>query len=175
MRPVSASVKVSIPNGHTVINGIPLASTSVILANAAEAIKEGGSFFYCFFFFFFFNCSLDFRLSLFSLIIIPSVVELVVYVEGICGQSNADLQAVPASLSPHPWPHLSCGSSLLFFTVCLRSLITKLMCNDTHFLQHTVTVGVSSRRKPYSIWHFFPLPACSHSDSLRKPSICYRL
>lgn len=29
MRPVSASVKVSIPNGHTVINGIPLASTSV--------------------------------------------------------------------------------------------------------------------------------------------------
>lgn len=49
MRPVSASVKVSIPNGHTVINGMPLASTSVILANAAEAIKEGGSFFYCFF------------------------------------------------------------------------------------------------------------------------------
>lgn len=96
-------------------------------------------------------------------------------VEGICGQSNADLQAVPASLSPHPWPHLSCGSSLLFFTVCLRSLITKLMCNDTHFLQHTVTVCVSSRRKPYSVWHFFPLPACSHSDSLRKPSICYRL
>lgn len=142
-------------------------------------------------FFFFFYCSLDFRLSLFSLIIIPSVVELVVYVcddffffkhyshyqsvEGICGQSNADLQAVPASLSPHPWPHLSCGSSLLFFTVCLRSLITKLMCNDTHFLQHTVTVCVSSRRKPYSVWHFFPLPACSHSDSLRKPSICYRL
>lgn len=96
-------------------------------------------------------------------------------VEGICGQSNAHLQAVPASLSPHPWPHLSCGSSLLFFTVCLRSLITKLMCNDTHFLQHTVTVCVSSRRKPYSVWHFFPLPACSHSDSLRKPSICYRL
>lgn len=96
-------------------------------------------------------------------------------VEGICGQSNADLQAVSASLSPHPWPHLSCGSSLLFFTVCLRSLITKLMCNDTHFLQHTVTVGVSSRRKPYSAWHFFPLPAYSHSDSLRKPSICYRL
>lgn len=96
-------------------------------------------------------------------------------VEGICGQSNADLQAVPASLSPHPWPHLSFGSSLLFFTVCLLGLITKLMCNDTYFLQHTVTVGVSSRRKPYSAWHFFPLPACSHSDSLRKPSICYRL
>lgn len=30
--------------------------------------------------FLFFYCSLDFRLSLFSLIIIPSVVELVVYV-----------------------------------------------------------------------------------------------
>lgn len=49
------------------------------------------------------------------------------------------------------------------------------MCNDTYFLQHTVTVGVSSHRKPYSAWHFFPLPACSHSDSLWKPSICYRL
>lgn len=60
MRPVFASVKVSLPNGHTVINGIPLASTSVILANAAEAIKEGGSFFYCFFFC---NCRLFLKLK----------------------------------------------------------------------------------------------------------------
>lgn len=41
MRPVSASMKVSLPDGHTVISGIPLASKSGILANAAEAIKEG--------------------------------------------------------------------------------------------------------------------------------------
>lgn len=86
-----------------------------------------------------------------------------------------DLPGLFLPLPPHPQLCLSFGPSRVVVTVCLLGIITKLMCYDT-FLQHTVTVGVGSRSELYSAWHFPPLLcACSHSDSPRNLSLCYRL